>query len=361
MKVEIKAGLLADITNFIKTLSKALMQAIDKIGSLDTGLKIEKGTKTDDGGITFDVTTPKGNKFTATFAPTDKANVLSAYFKSKNGKTYQIKQVKDTQEEYMKAFEQAANKLFGESSIIDVQESDEDVELSTRIKVSLQKVVSAKDTDIRMCAITANCDVCDALASIDNVLADEDFINQLGEEPASFAIVDEGNEFDVQPIENDFDLGDAYISILQKVYQVMFDAQYIHWNYSGDNFNDIHSISNDIYWQCSSIIDFLSELKVENFSHANHPLSIVRELYADSDCGYVEPDVCDCESTINSLISSVSGLADTLDCYYCNFENDVQHTFDGWIRTLKQQAKFQLPGILGRNNSSIGAKLPTVL
>ena len=348
MKSAIKAGLLSDLTKFIQSLSSALSKAIDALGRMD--YEVKDGKKTSDGGVEFTVITGSGDEFKATITPTKTEGILRADFSTKDGKKYHLDKVKDSKDAILKAFETAAGNLFDSDAIDDAINDDtgESIFNGSNIKVTLKKVTSAKSEDIRLCAITANCKACDAMAGLDAVLSDDAFVATLTAEPTSFEIIDEGAEFDVQPIENGFGIDGAYEKILESVYALYFDAQFIHWNYSGDNFNDIHSFTNDLVWTLNSIIDYLAEIQVEKQQSVKHPLTIICELCCEPEAIPTSGVSMTCDEVISQLIEEIENVADHLECFRCNFENDIQLQFNSWIRDLHQKSRFYLPGLKGR-------------
>lgn len=134
--------------------------------------------------------------------------ILECASKKINSDGYNLDEVKEAD------IEKTIDKVLDQSKLIRVSEGDaikdehdedmetadqNDVETSSHIDVTLS-YVKASD-EVKLSAIYANYDLQKALVTLDEAINNDEFANILTEDPQSFRITDEGDQFDVQPIE----------------------------------------------------------------------------------------------------------------------------------------------------------------
>lgn len=191
MKETIEAGVLSKFLDTIKSISQAFCKFVDKFSIY--GIEITKSEETDNGGSKFWCKYGTKN-FGMIIAPTDeKSKVnLTVYY---NGKNTELKAVSEFD------IEKKAKEILAKIVEIDFDKnSAESANSSKRLKVTLQKVTSARDCTINLTAINANYAIDEAGADLDTVLDNEDFLNELTEEPSSFEIVEDEDELNIRSI-----------------------------------------------------------------------------------------------------------------------------------------------------------------
>ncbi len=191
MKEAIQAGIFSKILDTIKSVSQAFCKFIDKFSSY--GIEITKSEETDNGGTKLWCKYGTKN-FGIIIAPTgEKSKVnLTVYY---NGKNTELKAVSEFD------IEKKAKELLNNIIEIDFDDkSSESADSSRTLKVTLQKVTSARDCTINLTAVNANYAPDEASAVLDTVLDNEDFLNTITEEPASFEITEDEDELNIRSI-----------------------------------------------------------------------------------------------------------------------------------------------------------------
>ena len=134
--------------------------------------------------------------------------ILECASKKINSDGYNLDEVKESE------IDKTIDKVLQQSKLIRVEEGDAikqehsedletvnqgDIETSSHLDVTLS-YIKASD-EVNLSAIYANYDIQDALLTLDEAINNDEFVNILSEEPQSFRITDEGNQFDIQPID----------------------------------------------------------------------------------------------------------------------------------------------------------------
>lgn len=222
-----------------------------------------------------------------------------------------------------------------------------EVNSSKKVKVTLKRVTSGTEDTIHLTAINANYNIVLAMDAVDEVLEDEEFTDQIGEDPVSFEITEseDGEAYNVDEINNeDVDASVAYEELFRTALHIYHDLQAIHWGAKGLRMWELHNYSENLIWTYRSRIDTLAELMVERTGKIPHPSMYCCSQQSDEDSNISERLVegFTFEEGMKYIRDEVHNWIDALEGYYVNLDRDIQGMVDEWIRSDKHEADYLL-------------------
>lgn len=215
---------------------------------------------------------------------------------------------------------------------------------SKELRISLQRVVSAKEVDIRLCGITANYDFGEATAVLDTLLESDEFIESIPEEVTSYSIIDEGEELDISSLDEAMAEDEL---ILDSLYQMLcaavkfnMEAQVFHWDSA---FNEhLFSITGDLLYMSQTDVNQIGLWIVQNCNSVVSPYGVQSGMWFE-DCDLTSPHSPQIESIgTGKIFDAIDAYVDTLNFFYPNFSHDMQFEIDRMIRGLKEISDFRL-------------------
>ncbi|MBR4880482.1 MAG: hypothetical protein IKU19_01025 [Clostridia bacterium] len=210
---------------------------------------------------------------------------------------------------------------------------------SKRMKVTLQRVVSAKETAINLSAITADYALSEAYTDLDSLLSSDEFSDSITEEPVTLEIVDTGSDYDIEPAE--FALSEAasygISQLLCAAIQFQMDIQILRW-YAAYN-SELFGITGNLWWEANSWTDKLGLWYIEMTDSVfqvpqgcpSKPLTL--DDSSDTDPVY--------EIGL-ALADTISVFLESLEGVYVDLPHDMQQELDSLIRSLKETRDMQL-------------------
>lgn len=208
-----------------------------------------------------------------------------------------------------------------------------------KINVTLQKVCSAEESHISLVRVYGTYDEKEMASDLDTLLDSSDLLDAITEEPVSFEITDDGEEFDVNLTEmSEKDcITSSLLNILKSAFKTLHNLQAIHWNAKGDRFEEIHRGSDSFIWNVRSQIDTLAELCVELTGTVPHPA-----LLCQSDSSLNTQSGFEGEEALCMIKQDMSDYIYCLEFYLPNFSEDVQGMMNTWIRDMKHCLDYQM-------------------
>lgn len=328
MKVTVQAGVMQDVSNMFKKFTDLLFNGLDKL--ISSGLKIteDKEESGEDGSKLYHIVTGKNHKMDLRVTPLDSAlNRVDLEFIERSGKKYHKKNVK-VKDDLADAISLAAQDLFGETL-------ESSVASSVQLCATFQRVSAAEDCSINLVAVNAACSPITALSILDEIAQDDEFISQISEEPMSFAICDEGNEYDVSLI-NTVCTDATYETVLSVALNALADMQTVHWNIKGEGFTDLHEFTQTCIYTMYTEIDALAELCVETCGCVKSP----KALMNCSECASAQS--IPFATGVATLTDVINNYIATLELYSCNMSPDVQSLVNSWIREWHHLVDYKL-------------------
>lgn len=206
---------------------------------------------------------------------------------------------------------------------------------SKRINIKLQKIQGSEDLDIL--ALQSNYLPGETLDDIDDIINQEEFLNQLTEEPQSFEIAIDDNGFDIEPCE---EFESCPCEGLEEVFKYAINfyrnLYIIHWMAKGNDMMKTHLLSEEMYGELIKEIDTLGELLVEK-------CGTVPSLAFE--CNYLdETKSYEFQESLSIISTFIQTYIDYIDLTYCNQDSDVQSTLDEWLRYWKKQLNYFVKG-----------------
>jgi len=235
------------------------------------------------------------------------------------------------------AFENTANSEEANTEESNVQETSEEVDNvnnSKHINIKLQKIQGSEDIDIL--ALKSNYLPGETLNDVDDIINQDEFFNQLTEEPQSFDIAIDDNGFDIEPC-NEF--VSCPVDGLNQLfmYGITFyrNLYILHWMAKGNDMMKTHLLSEEMYEELIKEIDTLGELLVEKTG---------KVLDLGFQCDYLQIKDYEFQESLNILSIYIQTYIDYIDLAYCNQDSDVQSVFDEWLRYWKKQLNYFVKG-----------------
>lgn len=341
---KVQGGLLADVTNFLKTISDIAFKAFDKLNEM--GVFAEGLEKTNDGGFKGKITTEnkdkviqfkctpvkKGSSIHTVECEVVKGDAKKTKVKYDNVDIDQRDRLKD-------CLAQAIKDTFGETV-------EKWVEASTQLKFALKKVVGTTEDTIELCKVVSNMPPADTLNTINSILVD-DFVETIPEEDTWYSaetVVNNGEEFyDVQECEPcNTPVETVLYSYLKDAFQVLSTCQAVHWNAGGKDFFTLHEKLDTYIDKIEDDIDTLAELIKQAHANVPSPAAIYTEVFPIS-----TDTPFNIDSGFQAVNEAITCYCMTLDCYYCNLPHDMQSEIDNISSYWKKESQYKLMSLLG--------------
>ena len=326
MKHKIQAGMLADVTNFIKTLSDTFFKFIDKFG--DWGIQVVDSEETDAGGVWMKLSyngiyvectaTPVGGKdgiFDVTIKPSGKTPINLSSIKES-----------EIESKVTDALKQAFGSDFTQNNTT----------ASRTMRVSLSKIVAADSINVELKSIYADYDITDAVSNLYSIVDDSGFVDQLTEEPQSFEIVENVDDFDITSIP-DFDVSSTPTQLFYAAVRLWSIVKELSWYVRGPMYTDFRNVLNDYHWRLVCDMDCFGELSIELTQTAPS----IPDAFNDM---YTHPNICGCVESSNCqlLRDAIQTYIDTIDVLYVNVAGDVQTQLCEIMRFWKHEVDYTL-------------------
>lgn len=335
---KVECGLIADITNFLKTISDIAFKAFDKLYEL--GIITSDMQGTDDGGFKWEMSTKdKSHKVSCIATPVSgKTNTYNINFKSDSGKTYDINNVSDR--EFYDAFNEAIEALFGLAV-------DELVSANSKLKVALKRVVGADESSIELCGINTSLPIKSATDILNNLMVDE-FVETIPETETWYSVTDVGDDYDVNECEAcECDVPYSLIQCLTQAFQCLSTFQAVHWNAIGKDFFTLHEKLDEYIGQIQSNIDELAEMYKQTHNVIPAPATFYKD---DNVVAISVGEGFDIVYGFNAVKAVLDVYTMTLSCYYCNLPSDMQSKFDEYLSYWNKEAQYKLDSLLSYGN-----------
>ncbi len=327
---EVKAGVIGDLKGIVDKFAKILDSGFDMLKNW--GADVEELEELPNGSLSRKFKTAAGNTVQVIWKPIDEDiseldiddnTLVNLEIKTNKGnKKYNRVKLKDI----TKLRDEAMKELLGE--VVDVKSS-------RKMSVTLQRISSSKCDNINLTAISANYSASDVLADLNAIVSDDTFVEQIQDEPVSFSIEDDGDSFDIQPIE-EFSTESCYTDILKYAIELWTDVVALKWNIEGEFVDNLTQLLNDIEWTINGDINTLAEWCYEEVGRVPHPLNLLRQG------GGCNTEVSSSEDGYKIIQTKLRCYLDALELYYCNFSHDKQRILDEMIRRSHRYADYTI-------------------
>lgn len=216
------------------------------------------------------------------------------------------------------------------------ESADFDVDSSNHIRVSLQKIQSSSDSAIKITRIETAVNPILACEYIEDIIQDDEFYDQVSEDPTTYDIFIENDAFDIQPCGCEPNIDGTYHTILIHAYHTLFKLQAIHWNTKCKQFMRLHTMTNDYVYKQFYDIDKLAEIALQNQDWIN-----MNDIIQSTDKDY-PVDNLDYDTALSSIEQTIKDYVAVLELYYPNVPHQVQSIFDEWIDYWKTEYDYKL-------------------
>ncbi len=313
-----------DFTKVLKFTSETLFKFIDNFPNY--GIETTKREELEDGSLKLGCRY-NSNDFGVLIEPVGNGKVdISIYC---NEKTIKLENINESDAE-----RKAMEVLQSEIQI----DFDNSIESSRRLQVLLQRITSSDEISINLTAINANYDAELAVSNLNILLDNDEFIDNITDEPCCYEITDNGDELDICTIEN-FEVTDSCNAIIGAAMKIWCNMSVIQWATVGNRLEELHRICDNSRWRLMEEINFFGELSVEIDSKAVNPgffTSIDNSPFITNDdgAGFTA------EFGFELISRMIEQYLSVLEIYYVNFPHDVQNWMDDDIRRWKKDVNY---------------------
>ena len=316
----VEAGIIDTVTNWFNKLTGIIEKTFETIDGWDVS-----DNSTD--GEWIEITHSDGSKIHIDII-SNEDGTINLNGKHSNGNTATATNIEQSKD----AIEQAINNM-----VIKMEQV-----AANTLTVTLQKVSAGSDIDIHLTAITANYDPILAIDTLNAIIADNDVIEMINEEPTTLAIIDtdEPGIVDVQVAE-DLVVEDilcvAIETMLAAAVTFANNMLMLHWNLKGQGFSTLHEPVSQWYHHVIWDIDILGELCVELCKSAPNPGIIIQQSQLiPSGTEFTE------EEGLRVAQAQINQYHSVLNTWYVNFGSDVQATLDNMMRFWAKESAYKL-------------------
>lgn len=225
------------------------------------------------------------------------------------------------------------------------------------IQAKIRRIVAGTDVSVEVMSINANYDPVEVRNNLSDVIQHPEFVSAIPEEGACYEIQDNGDNFEVNEITTVAECEDQFVMMLRSAYTLMHTLQYIHWNSHGEQFDVIHSYSDNMSWMLRSQIDRIAEWMVMDCGSVPHPDTFVcRDGHpACENYGFkLEP-------TMNCLFEVASCFVAALEVFYCNLSHERKAIVDMWINDWKHECEYRVARSLLPTGCNVACPIPCTL
>ena len=200
-------------------------------------------------------------------------------------------------------------------------------------KIAEATFIKNKNGDIELTAIHASRDIKAAMDAVYNIIEDDDFVDQLTEDAQSFAILDDGETYDIEDIE-EVVVDNNYLDLFSETSRFHNVLRTYEWAIGNQKWQNDTTFSS-IMWPVLSFEDSCALWVVKHDS--NH--------YPTPQCAYTDFPSFDVlkdeeggislEDVKTDVIDKTKNFLDILEYYYVNLEHEEQKTVDDFINQIE--------------------------
>lgn len=211
----------------------------------------------------------------------------------------------------------------------------DDTTAMQHIEITLKKVQASDD--IAILRLQSDYAPGATLSDIDEVISQEEFLDELTEEPQAFDISVDEDGFDVEKCDEcpECNPCESLCEVFKAGIRAYRNLYILHWMSSGNDMMKLHNLSEEMYDELQSEIDTVGELLVEK-------QGTVPQL--DFPCDYIAIQKYDFQTGLDQIKSLIQMYIDCIDYAYCNQDSDVQSTLDEWLRYWNKQLNYFVKG-----------------
>lgn len=346
------------ITNLLKSLPKFIGKGIEQVSKM--GVNVTESKPVDgnyDNGVIFVATGGKGHTIKCKVVPVPELKGrFNFYIKSKDGHQASWPSIKEDQMDdkiteffdkfYGESFEDAEDNKddFNMDEFSKEDESknespeappeEQDMNSSKQLFVKLSRVTAGENISAKVHSVFANYASVPAMADMTCLLADNDFIQSIPEEPTAYCVTSTPEELTTEALTNEKAEGtqplDPMDCVMQQIYVSLMNLHYLGMRTCTPmmyNYLDGMSIANDIMYSVRRLISIF----VASGWEPKNPISFLQ----NGEC--VSVLSTDADSVQSDVKSCLENIVCTLSLYRPDFSPDIQSVFDDIVSTLKIQ------------------------
>lgn len=268
--------------------------------------------------------------------------IFDATYEQENDMKSLLEKYSVNPDSFSEELEESVDETAGEQS------SNPNANSSHRMQITLKKVQADTGFDIHLQYVNASYDATEALADVNALVDDDDFLEIVPlEEEVSYSVVSDDESLDIDKM-SDYDLDEyyricktvGYAAILDAAYQLFLDNQFMGYSAAGPMMNEIQNYVCNYGWRVQEIIDSVSKMMLAEQLGLEHPARRIRRF----DDSVLQPDFIPVfwKDYCIKMMGDIQHLVDALRLYSCNFSEDIQQTMQNWIRSWCHEIDYVL-------------------
>lgn len=226
------------------------------------------------------------------------------------------------------------------------QQNPQEATAAKKMSISLQRVCGAKEDRINLIGIKGNYNPKEMQENLKQITASDDLMALVTEEPVTIDVIDDGtSELDCSVCEDpqaclnpEESIEVACDMILAASLNCQNLMKYIHWNAHGEQFKDIHEIADTIYWLAHDLMDNISEHRAQCGLPVKDMAAYLTKSFTEEPMTF-GPETSG-QGAFQAMKDCTDALADTLDCYMCNFDDSYMQTLKCTSADIRKQADY---------------------
>lgn len=147
-----------------------------------------------------------------------------------------------------------------------------------KLSVTLQKVTSDDDVSIDLVAIKSNYDPVSTVHDLNSLLDNEDFTDIVLDAPTSFEITDDGDDYDIENVDDIGDKGNVYYPIIYSAFAAWHMLKMLYWHTYQDD--ELYQYIHDLCEYLMDDVDMYNYWSVQDYGYA---ISIFDALGEETD------------------------------------------------------------------------------
>lgn len=201
---------------------------------------------------------------------------------------------------------------------------------SKQISVKLKKITGSTNVDVL--ALGSNYSPADTLDDLEDILIQDEFMNNLTEEPRSFEIDVDDDGYDIAQCDDcEIDPCDSLGYLMTQGIMFYRNLYVLHWMAKGNDMMKLHLMTEELYEELIKEIDTLGELMVEKCGTVIDP---------NFTYSAVEIRPYEFQEGLYILKGYINSYINFIDYAYINQSSDVQSIMDEWLRFWNKQVNY---------------------
>lgn len=241
------------------------------------------------------------------------------------GVSYDIQMTEETtSEDILSSIKESVDKIM----------SDAGLNSARGTRIAEATFIRNKNGDIELTAIHASKDIKAAMDAVYDIIEDDDFIDQLTEDEQSFAILDNGETYDIEDVEEVVVDDNNYLALFSETSRFHSALRTYAWAIGDQRWQNDTTFSS-IMWPVSSFEDSCALWVVKHDSNQYPTPQCAYTDFPSFDTLKDEKGNISLEGVKDDVIDKTQNFLDCIEYYYVNLEHEEQKVVDDFINQIE--------------------------